>query len=204
MSLHITSLTYMQYILIKLIQHHAPCFIPKHRGMELLVTKWIWFNRKIRRRNLRGNFLTKWKNWPDDDDGADVEMEQTTCGKMETSRRFCLGSVCNYLSFDNERQNISSTSTTRKLLYESGWRRRSQTSWRTFNWVMVPKSCSMVSHDSVAVWGRQWSYLQGDVVKKKKAGKSTRLCQTPKCSSFSCLITMAHTLVMALVSHPSA
>ena len=29
-------------------------------------------------------------------------------------------------------------------------------------------------------------------MKKKKAGKSTRLCHTPKCSSFSCLITMAY------------
>lgn len=57
-----------------------------------------------------------------------------------------------------------------------------------FNWVMVPKSCSMVNHDSITVCGRQWSYLQGDVVKEKKAGKSTRLCQTPKCRSFSYLM----------------
>lgn len=56
MSLHITSLTYMHYILIKINPTpKRPCFLPKHRGMELLVTRWIWFNRKIR----RSNFETK-------------------------------------------------------------------------------------------------------------------------------------------------
>lgn len=87
----------MHYILIKLIQHHGPCFYSQNIDGSATVSeenniprygapgdKWIWFNRKIRRSNLRRNFLTKWKNWPDDDD-VYVEMEQTICGKMETS-----------------------------------------------------------------------------------------------------------------------
>ena len=84
MSLHITSLTYVQYILIKLIQHHGPCFLPKHRGMELLVTSG--FDSTARYAEEIWD-ETSWRNGRIDQTMMmyDVEMEQTICGKMETS-----------------------------------------------------------------------------------------------------------------------
>ena len=86
--------------------------------------KWIWFNRKIR----RSNFETK---LPDEMEGIeqtmmmyDVEMEQPTCGKMETS------SILPLLQFAitsdlTTKDKISLRHLPKKLLHESGWRRRS-------------------------------------------------------------------------------
>ena len=62
MSLHITSLTYMHYILIlKNPTPKLPCFIPKHRGMELLVTSGFDSTARYAEAISRRNFLTKWK-----------------------------------------------------------------------------------------------------------------------------------------------
>ena len=125
-----------------------------------------------------------WQSWWKDPrgDGAN-KMYRIEWGRRKfMDSAFC--SSCNYISIDHEKKKSSRSATQKRrgLNLDDGEDRKHlggpSREWR------VPKSCSLVSHDPVAVWGRQWSYLQGDVVKKKKAGKSTRLCQTPKCSSF--------------------